>query len=345
MEDSHIVDVDLGKGYSVFAILDGHAGAHVAEFAGNHLVEHVQRHVDVLLPDATNEQWANAISLAFSELDATILKRFGRSSRGGTTCTGCIITDRYYHFFNLGDSRCVLCANSEVKFATRDHKPSDAIERTRIENAGGFVMRDRINGMLAVSRAFGDSDYKTGPPGHAQMVSCEPTCDSILRSSSDEFIMLACDGVWDVISSAGAVQWVQSDLAREMSAEIKKRRRRWSQREVKAERALEQTCSNLLTTCLAKGSYDNMSVTIVVPAALEGELDGLPSVELQLVTPSSHAEVVAALSTSVVASAISLGVAVALSSLNPAKSRLQRRQTISSRSDFLEVDDSTSSVV
>lgn len=77
-----------------------------------------------------------------------------------------IVNDSWYHFFNVGDSRTVLCADGAVKFATRDHKPDDSTEFHRIQNAGGFVSRGRVKGQLAVSRAFGDMEYKTKFSAH-----------------------------------------------------------------------------------------------------------------------------------------------------------------------------------
>lgn len=74
------------------------------------------------------------------------------------------------------------------------------MERTRIFNAGGFVTGNRVNGDLAVSRAFGDFDYKTNRelPSIAQQVSCEPDVRMIPRDSLDNYLIFACDGIWDV---------------------------------------------------------------------------------------------------------------------------------------------------
>lgn len=87
-------------------------------------------------------------------------------------CSGVIINDEWYHVFNVGDSRTVVCADGAMSFATRDHKPSDIGEFTRIQSAGGYVARGRINGQLAVSRALGDNNYKLKRGGHprSQMV-------------------------------------------------------------------------------------------------------------------------------------------------------------------------------
>ena len=62
---------------------------------------------------------------------------------------------------NTGDSRCVSSINGEALALSIDHKPSDELERERIENAGGFVEFNRVNGNLALSRALGDFAFKT----------------------------------------------------------------------------------------------------------------------------------------------------------------------------------------
>ena len=101
--------------------------------------------------------------------------------RSGSTCTAVLVTPTHYVFSNLGDSRAVLAHGSkacihappiasdstihcspslQVVYATKDHKPSLAVERNRIKAAGGMVMNERVDGGLAVSRAFGDFDYK-----------------------------------------------------------------------------------------------------------------------------------------------------------------------------------------
>ena len=72
-----------------------------------------------------------------------------------STATGVLITPKHFFFFNIGDSRTLLIRNREVAFASHDHKPTNDDEKRRIENAGGRVMIQRINGSLAVSRALG----------------------------------------------------------------------------------------------------------------------------------------------------------------------------------------------
>lgn len=77
-----------------------------------------------------------------------------------STATGVLITPEFFFVVNLGDSRTVICSDSKLTFATADHKPTHESERERILESGGHVTNGRVNGMLAVSRAFGNFEMK-----------------------------------------------------------------------------------------------------------------------------------------------------------------------------------------
>ena len=77
-----------------------------------------------------------------------------------STATGVLITPKHYFIFNVGDSRSILIKDKKLHFSSEDHKPMNDGEKRRIEEAGGRVMIQRINGSLAVSRALGDFEYK-----------------------------------------------------------------------------------------------------------------------------------------------------------------------------------------
>jgi serine/threonine protein phosphatase PrpC len=104
---------------------------------------------------------------------------------------------------------------AQAVFATTDHKPSQPAELGRIVAAGGFVLANRVGGCLAVARALGDHAFKNmeAEPGK-QAVSPMPDITFVDRSSSDdEFVLLACDGVYDVVTSEEAVRWIAARLA------------------------------------------------------------------------------------------------------------------------------------
>lgn len=115
-----------------------------------------------------------------------------------------IVTPEHFFFFNAGDSRTILIRNNEIAFHSLDHKPFNEEEKKRIEDAGGRVMIQRINGSLAVSRALGDFEYKNREDlaDIQQLVSPMPDVTCIPRNkASDNYILVACDGIYDVMAN------------------------------------------------------------------------------------------------------------------------------------------------
>jgi len=188
----------------------------------------------------------SAIKSAFLELDAS-LRRYPISQEiSGSTAICALVSPTHIFLANCGDSRAVLGNNRTVQFCTEDHKPHDEREKLRIVAAGGTVgSSQRINGCLNVSRSLGDFEFKRqgSLPPCKQLVSPEPEVTIIERNPRDDFLILACDGVWDVISNEDILKYV----------EYKSR----------IEPKLENICSAVLDVCLHKGSKDNMSIIIV----------------------------------------------------------------------------------
>jgi len=225
MEDSHTAKLNLSglPKWSFFAVFDGHAGSKVAEYSSQHLLEEIMDHLDThKLASGTDEDKElieKAIKKAFLELDKkmrTISDTKNGFDRSGSTSVCVLISPLRYYFINCGDSRALLCRSGEVHFATSDHKPSNPIERDRIQKAGGSVMIQRVNGSLAVSRALGDYEYKNvenkGPT--EQLVSPEPDITAIDRNhKEDEFLVLACDGIFDVSTNEELCAYIRSRLA------------------------------------------------------------------------------------------------------------------------------------
>lgn len=100
---------------------------------------------------------------------------------------------RVLYCANAGDARGVLCRGGNAVRLTYDHKGSDKQEAKRIVDAGGFVMSGRVNGVLAVTRALGDSAMK-------EYVVGAPYTTETELSEEDEFLILACDGVCCLVS-------------------------------------------------------------------------------------------------------------------------------------------------
>ena len=173
---------------------------------------------------------------------------------GGTGCTAvaALIRGSTLIVANTGDSRCVLSRKGEAEPVTLDHKPILYEEAQRIIRAGGFVKDNRVNGALNVSRTLGDLDFKRNAdlPHTEQMVIATPDVQEIPLEEGVEFLILACDGIWDVLSNQDAVDFVRKRL--------------------KHGHSLRSICEQMCDHCLApdlKGlcrGADNMSVIIVL---------------------------------------------------------------------------------
>ncbi|XP_068597642.1 protein phosphatase 1B [Brachionichthys hirsutus] len=272
MEDAHTAVLGLPppgmSDWSFFAVYDGHAGSKVANYCAKHLLEHIigagfgaggTRGPQAVSDDSAIDPPSSVPSIV-EAVKAGIRTGFLRidehmrsfsdlrngMDRSGSTAVGIIVSPVHFFFFNCGDSRAVLYRNSQVCFSTLDHKPCNPRERERIQNAGGSVMIQRVNGSLAVSRALGDYDYKCvdGKGPTEQLVSPEPAvCEMVRAPEQDQFVILACDGIWDVMSNEELCEFVKSRL--EVSDD------------------LERICNEVVDTCLHKGSRDNMSVVLV----------------------------------------------------------------------------------
>lgn len=130
-----------------------------------------------------------AIRQGFLNLDEH-LRRMPEFDKGedksGSTAVACLITPSHVYLINCGDSRAILVSGQKVALGTYDHKPINPNERERIQNAGGSVMIQRVNGSLAVSRALGDYEYKCveGRGPCEQLVSPEPEVFAIYINSA-----------------------------------------------------------------------------------------------------------------------------------------------------------------
>ncbi|CCM05449.1 uncharacterized protein FIBRA_07668 [Fibroporia radiculosa] len=119
---------------------------------------------------------------------------------------------RMLYCANAGDARGVLCRAGRAVRLTYDHKGSDKQEARRIMDAGGFVMSGRVNGVLAVTRSLGDSSMK-------EYVVGAPYTTETELGEDDEFLILACDGLWDVVDDQKAIELVRGIADTKKAAE------------------------------------------------------------------------------------------------------------------------------
>lgn len=150
----------------------------------------------------------------------------GQGTMAGCTATVALVTPTEVWCCNAGDSRTVISKNKIAQDLSRDHKPDDSDERRRIYNANCFIEDSRVNGRLALSRALGDFEYKsnTRVKPKDQAVTAFPEIRCVQISGDTEFLILACDGIWDVMTSQKAVSFIHTQCYREnFVAENRKR--------------------------------------------------------------------------------------------------------------------------
>ncbi|KDD74472.1 protein phosphatase 2C, partial [Helicosporidium sp. ATCC 50920] len=170
----------------------------------------------------------------------------------GCTAVCALIVDSRLVVANAGDSRCLLSRGGRAVALTTDHKPNDPAEYLRIIKAGGFVADGRVNGSLNLSRALGDMEYKQNRdlPPQEQSVTAFPEVRCETLCAEDEFLILACDGVWDVLTNQEAVDFVRERLLRGVAPKV----------------VAEEVCARCLapdTSGCGKGC-DNMSIIVAV---------------------------------------------------------------------------------
>lgn len=213
MEDTkRIVKIYLPNINTCYLVIlcDGHAGEECSKFVVAELPNILQYTLEDI---SKTDDIIKSITKVIFELDNKF-KKYNDSS--GTTCVCGLFIDDIMYVINIGDSRCVIGNNTGVVLSTIDHKPSLEKEKTRILKNGGQVMnmdtsRVYINTNvygLAISRVIGDLHYKG-----KQIVVCNPDIYKRQILQTDEFMILASDGLWDVITSEQASQFVRNHLA------------------------------------------------------------------------------------------------------------------------------------
>mmetsp|Transcript_14970 Transcript_14970/g.16939 ORF Transcript_14970/g.16939 Transcript_14970/m.16939 type:complete len:328 (-) Transcript_14970:129-1112(-) len=261
MEDAHAhhLPTKNNKDLAFFGVFDGHGGDLAAIFAAKHVLTFIENSeaFDDIDENLDPEILARAMMEGFIDCDEDMKEipvcRSGQDF-SGSTGVACFVTPEYIVVANTGDSRLAICQDSKVAFASMDHKPNDDRERQRVEQAGGIIADDRVNGDLASARSFGDFRYKTDPnlPPSQQQITVLPDCTILDRNAQDEFIVLACDGIWDVMSNLECTRYILTALKMGLS--------------------LQQACEMVLDECLRKSSGDNMSIMIIsldsVPASV-----------------------------------------------------------------------------
>eukprot|EP01117_Protostelium_nocturnum_P003211 TRINITY_DN1415_c0_g1_i1.p1 TRINITY_DN1415_c0_g1~~TRINITY_DN1415_c0_g1_i1.p1 ORF type:complete len:290 (-),score=97.12 TRINITY_DN1415_c0_g1_i1:212-1081(-) len=246
MEDAHFLQDGFNNDPSsgIFAVYDGHGGKDAAVFCSTKLHTILAEELnaaggkDFYNNVENSEKVLQVITDTYLKTDKA-MEGVVPTNHGCTVVTSLVtgsLADDNRQLFtaNAGDGRAVLCRDGQALRLTVDHKASNAEEAKRITDAGGFIIGGRVNAQIIITRSLGDhamKDYIIGTPHlhHAKL------------NDKDTWLIVACDGLWDVVSDQDAVDFV---LERQ-----------------------EQSCSDiakeLLIKALNDGSNDNLSICVV----------------------------------------------------------------------------------
>lgn len=270
MEDAHLTALQVEGGGALFGVFDGHGGKEVAIFAARHLgrllvqnERYLQGDYDTALKETflavdtelrTVEGAKEVFRIQRDLPDSSVVD--GNVAREAVAIAGCtavvaLVKDSILYVANAGDSRAVLARKGVAVEMSQDHKPELPEELARITAAGSFVIEGRVNGNINLSRSLGDLEYKGVPnmPAERQAVTAMPDVRSVRLTPDDDFLVMCCDGIWDILSSQECVNFIYERLG---------------QKDLKA--IAEDVCDR----CLARSTTenegrgcDNMTVVIV----------------------------------------------------------------------------------
>ncbi|CAN1163080.1 Probable protein phosphatase 2C 27 [Linum perenne] len=195
----------LPQELSTGLVFDGHGGTDAASFVRNNILSLIVE--DSQFPICVEK----AIKSAFVKADFAFADDSTLDISSGTTALTALMLGRTLIIANAGDCRAVLGRRGRAIEMSKDHKPNCTSERLRIEKLGGVIYDGYLNGQLSVSRALGDWHMK-GSKGSACPLSAEPELQETDLTEEDEFLIMGCDGLWDVMSSQCAVSIVRKEL-------------------------------------------------------------------------------------------------------------------------------------
>lgn len=216
-----------------FGVYDGHGGDKTSSFLGTNF----HKYFITCLENKTLAD-KKTFECAYENAENHVLKNF----EDGATSVTAYINNNTLQCAWTGDSRLVLEKNGSVDFVTQDHKPDNQNELDRIKKAGGTIVNQgvwRVNG-LAISRSIGDRPLKE--MGKGQIIAI-PEYTQVQLSSDNHFLIIASDGLWDVIDSQEAIDTVKTKLSTRSN--------------------LNAIARDLQNEAIARGSQDNITVCVV----------------------------------------------------------------------------------
>lgn len=206
-QDAHLSLPDSG----IFTVLDGHGpeGHAIACRAAHSLVSNVADHLN------GPSRSANAALLAAFTATAELIDSNPAAAISGSTASAVVVQGDLVTVANIGDSDVVWASGRTARVVSMRHRPNREVEKKRIAHAGGsiqdgYLCHQRLDKMIAVSRAFGDLDMR-----NVGVISSPDVSE--FSWDNDDFLILATDGLWDAhggISTQDAVRVVRACFER-----------------------------------------------------------------------------------------------------------------------------------
>ncbi|XP_074655695.1 integrin-linked kinase-associated serine/threonine phosphatase 2C-like [Tubulanus polymorphus] len=260
MQDSHVIIDDFKpqvirsnhdvSRLSFYAVYDGHGGKRASNYAAKHL--HINLTEKFPKGDLTQleKDMKKCMLEVYKKTDEEFLKEAAKQKpqwKDGSTATTVLLVNDTLYIANIGDSTAVLCRQNDVKETipitlTKDHSPIAYEERQRIQKAGGTVKEGRVNGILEVSRSFGDGPYKRFG------VSSVPDIRRCQLTDGDRYLIIACDGLWKSFKPQEAIQFIDKIFEKGEDDESL---------------LYSTACSQIALESVRRLSGDNVSVIIV----------------------------------------------------------------------------------
>jgi serine/threonine protein phosphatase PrpC len=241
MEDDYAVVEDFAdrRGSLYCGLYDGHGGRLAVDFVAKNLHGSIERE---LRSGPAGDAPLEAMRRGFLKCDRQLLQC--GAMQVGTTVAVCLCLPGpggqiELHAANAGDSRILLISDLGPKRLSVDHVASDPIEAERVQGQGGRILRGRVGGVLAVTRAMGDHSLKGSCAGSG--LTADPHCVLHTCGSADRFVVLASDGLWDVLSDEDAHKLVLQHM----------------------NLPPKQIAETLVVQAVARGSRDNISALVV----------------------------------------------------------------------------------
>lgn len=234
MEDEHAVYRRPDLQFFSAEVYDGHGGRKAAQVAAEMITPHVLHALSLEAKKPLRDQLSlsRLVKDAYKAVDIHLTQ--GRVE-SGTTAAGLYLRGDRFLAVNCGDTKIVMGTDEGVSELTADHKPDVPEELERIEQLGGYVISfgvARVMGVLAVSRALGDYSLKP-------FVTAEPRIVEGLLGRENDYAVIACDGVWDVLTPDVVIAMTRAVQDAQTAAE------------------------NIKTTAIESGSTDNVTVIVL----------------------------------------------------------------------------------